>query len=118
MSRSYRKNTFATWIGYKNMKSWRRQESRRLRRCSKQVINSCDDFDSFIAPVREDFGSLWDSPIDGRKRLWREPRHDECKQRFYSRLGRFSSGFDGEHFSYCICYENKRGHYYWKLKRK
>lgn len=128
MSRSYRKHAFDSYVCYsrRSMKEWRSGENRKLRRRSKQLIDSCIDFDNLILPVLNNFDTLWGSPQDGRKHYIKTPYLNDCEVRAYrditelgydlDRLRRWH-GFNGEHFRYCRCYNNKRS-YYWKTKIK
>jgi hypothetical protein len=124
MSRSYRKNIFDSYVCYsrRSMKAWRSQENRRLRRTSKVLIDNCEDFDSLILPVLNDFDTLWGSPQDGKKHYIDAPLLNECEFRRHERMmkGFFNIvnyRFDGEHYESCECYTNRRS-YYWKLTRK
>lgn len=124
MSRSYRKNVFATWVHSKRMKSWRTQENRRLRHNAKQLINTCEDYDRLIIPVLNDYDTLWGSPNDGRKKPWDKPLLNQCEidhhkyVHCWGLLYRYARDeYDGAHYKDCVCYDNKKGEY-WKVKRK
>ena len=122
MSRSYRKNVFGTWYGYKSMKAWRTQENRKVRHHSKQLINSCEDYDALIIPVLNDYDTLWGSPNDGRKKPWDVPLLNQCEwdahkyRHVYRWIYCRDELVDG-HLEKCTCYSNKKT-YYWELKRK
>lgn len=123
MSRSYRKNVYGTWYGYKSMKAWRTQENRRLRHNAKQLISTCEDYDNLIIPILDDYDTLWGSPNDGRKRRWKVPLINQCEfdsHKCEQEWGYLSKSVqlnkDG-HLSNCQCYGNHKAHY-WELKRK
>ena len=135
MSRSYRKNVFASFVSGGGMKAWRSQENRRLRHNAKQIINTCEDWDNLIIPILNDYDTLWGSPNDGRKKPWSKPYLNQCEvdlekwirwsYRWYAhnpevverRIREYKEKYI--HGSkYCYCYDNKRNSWYWKLKRK
>lgn len=128
MSRSYRKNVFDSYVCYssKSMKAWRTQENRRLRHNSKQLINTCEDYDALILPVLDDYDTMWGSPQDGKKHIIYKPALNQCDLDYYEYVRKGSSwnvfairyhGYANGHFKDCRCYSNKRS-YYWKVKRK
>lgn len=124
MSRSYRKNVYGTWYGYKSMKAWRTKENRRLRHNAKQLINTCEDYDSLIIPILNDYDTLWGSPNDGRKRRWKVPLINQCEwdakthhNRWYLWSLKDRYKLINGHHDNCQCYGNHKA-YYWELKRK
>lgn len=128
MSRSYRKNVFDSYVCYsrKSMKAWRTQENRRLRHNSKQILNTCEDYDALILPVINDYDTLWGSPQDGTKHIIYPPALNQCEIDFHYYVLRGDSWINFAkryykyrkgHFSKCRCFTNRRS-YYWKAKRK
>ena len=129
MSRSYRKNVYASIFGSRSMKAWRTQENRRLRHNAKQLINICNDYDNLIIPVLNDYDTLWGSPQDGTKHLVKKPLLNQCErdsEKWRMQVNRYSWGGgrhelnkEGHLKNYsCSCYSNKRSAYYWCVKRK
>lgn len=119
MSRSYKKHSFGSYVAGNGMKAWRTQENRRLRHKSKQMVNTCIDFDGLILPDINDFEGLWSSPRDGKLHYVEAPLINQCEfdnvsSRNYWRMYKLNS--QGHH-QYCNCYYNKRG-WYWKNRSK
>lgn len=137
MSRSYRKNVFSCIVchGIHAMKQWRSKENRRLRHNSKQLINTCEDYDALIIPVLNDYDTMWGSPQDGRKHYVEKPALNQCevdlekamhraRRWYFDRQDILDKRIEKERKSYihgskyCDCYSNKRYSWYWKVKRK
>ena len=69
MSRSRKKSPVIAWAGCGSEKEDKRQANRALRRQSKVVLDTCDDYDSLSMPVVEEVSDVYSFGKDGK--VWK-----------------------------------------------
>lgn len=78
MSRSYKKSPVHTVciVRAGDMKSWKQNCNRKLRRQCKAMLSSVE-WEYINFPNKHDVGNLWTSPCDGYMSYWTDPPEKE-----------------------------------------